>query len=558
MYLTSLLLVATLAAFAVVANLLAGIRRAGAVPGGLRARLAILRLRPDLGLVSTGEKRTETYDEALTRMRDIQDEIDRLSKRDDLDDEDERRWAELVEEFEDLDKHRRKLAREQQRTKVKEAFDDPRVGRIERQAPTAATEDDGYDVDPMTEPGASEDIRRNRNPWDLSNLRTYGREPHVVAAEFRARALDAISRMRGANDKVRAAATDIVECWDDTDARIAQLALATSDPAYFRAFAKAAKAPGNPDHTPEERMAVERVRQIQRAMSLTDSAGGYLVPFQLDPTVIITANGSVNDIRQAARQVVATGDVWNGVSSSAVAWSWDAEGSQVSDDSPTLASPNVPVYTARGFVPISLEARQDAANVAQEVGRLLAFGKDVLEAGTFATGDGSGKPTGIITALTGGSSVVTSATTDTFALADVYALQGALPARFRKMAKWLGNNLIYNKVRQFDTSGGGGFWVNLNGDRPAQLLGRDVLEAEDMDGVINATQENYVLVFGDFSNYVIADRLGVTVDFIPHLFQQTTAGSGFGRPTGQSGWFAYYRAGADSVNDGAFRMLNVT
>ena len=62
----------------------------------------------------------------------------------------------------------------------------------------------------------------------------------------------------------------------------------------------------------------------QRAMSLTDNAGGYLVPFQLDPTVIVTSNGSVNDIRQAARTVVATGDVWNGVSAGAVSWSWDA------------------------------------------------------------------------------------------------------------------------------------------------------------------------------------------------------------------------------------------
>jgi len=45
------------------------------------------------------------------------------------------------------------------------------------------------------------------------------------------------------------------------------------------------------------------------------------------------------------------------------------------------------------------------------------------------------------------------------------------------------------------------------------------------------------------------------MEFIPHLFQQTTAGSGFGRPTNQRGWLAYVRHGADSINDGAFRML---
>jgi HK97 family phage major capsid protein len=275
----------------------------------------------------------------------------------------------------------------------------------------------------------------------------------------------------------------------------------------------------------------------------------------LDPTVIITANGSVNQIRQAARQVVATGDTWNGVSSGAVSWSYDAEATQVSDDATTWAQPTVPIYKAAGFVPISIEAMADAANVTTEVGRLLAFGKDVLEAAAFATGSGSGQPTGIITALTGvSSSIVTSATTDTFALADIYALQGALPARYRNMPStaWLANNLIYNRVRQFDTSGGNGLWATLGDGRPDGLLSKRALESEDMDGSITAAAENYVAVFGDWDNYVIADRIGMTVEFIPHLVGANQ------RPTGQRGWYAYVRHGADSVNDAAFRMLNVT
>ncbi|PWG74840.1 phage major capsid protein, partial [Enterococcus hirae] len=90
----------------------------------------------------------------------------------------------------------------------------------------------------------------------------------------------------------------------------------------------------------------------ERAMSLTDNAGGYLVPFQLDPTVIITSDGSTNPVRQIARKVVATGDTWNGVSSAAVSWSWDAEAAEVSDDATTFAQPSIPIYKAAGFVPI--------------------------------------------------------------------------------------------------------------------------------------------------------------------------------------------------------------
>jgi HK97 family phage major capsid protein len=79
-----------------------------------------------------------------------------------------------------------------------------------------------------------------------------------------------------------------------------------------------------------------------------------------------------------------------------------------------------------------------------------------------------------------------------------------------------------------------------------------------MDGVITGAAENYMAIFGDFENFVIADRIGMTVEFIPHLFRQTTAGAGFGQPTGQRGWYAYYRTGSAVVNTAAFKLLNVT
>ena len=87
--------------------------------------------------------------------------------------------------------------------------------------------------------------------------------------------------------------------------------------------------------------------------------------------------------------------------------------------------------------------------------------------------------TAFITALSVSSnsgSVVTSASSGVFALADLYSLQGALPAHYRPNASWLANNLVYNTIRQFDTAGGAAFWTNLTTDRPAQLYARDALE----------------------------------------------------------------------------------
>lgn len=491
---------------------------------------------------------TLTHSQALTRMQEIESELERLGALDALTPEQDAEFADLRDTYKKVDLHRKQLERAADLAEIRSLATGVNGGRLLGGSTSSSTD---YDRDAILEPDSVED-HRFKDPWNLDEVRQFGRSADEVSTEFRSRALSAIEKMPAANDKVREAATKILEEKADHPDKLARQILLTSSPAYVRAWSKLARNKPN-TITPEESKAMEAVESF-RAMSLTDSAGGYLVPFQLDPTVIITSAGSRNDIRSIARQVVATGDVWNGVSSGAVSWSWDAEGAEVSDDTTTFAQPTVPIYTARGFVPITMEALQDEANVTQEVGRLLAFGKDTLEATAFATGGGSTLPTGIVTALAGTASEINAAADDTFAIADVRSLYNALPARYRANASWLANNSIYTLIRAFDTGGGGGFWANLNGDRPEQLLGRGVYEAEGMDGTVTTSGavSNFILIFGDFSNYVIADRIGMTVEFIPHLFHTSN-----NRPSGSRGWFATARMGADSVNDDAFRLLDV-
>lgn len=491
-----------------------------------------------------------THPQILSRMEEITSEVERLASKEALSSADEEYREQLVAEFDTLDQERAKLETRAAAAQVVSVRQ--RLGG--RQAPGGLGLERGtpeFDRDSIMEPDSIEE-RRFRNPWDLGEMRTFGRDPEDVVVEYRSRALSACEKMPGSNDNIRQAATQLIERWDDEDGNLSRLVLAISSPEYLRAWSKMAVNPLRAELSDTERRALNTAQQVARAMSLTDSAGGFLVPFQLDPTVILTSDGSYNEIRQIARTVVATGDVWNGVSAGAVSWSFDAEADEVSDDSPTLAGPSIAIQTARGFVPISLEARMDAANVAAEVARLLAQGKDDLEAVKFISGaSGSNEPIGLITALTGVSaSTVASTTTDTFAYSDMYKVQGALPARYRRRASWLANNLFWNIIR--GAAPAQSDWVAPSDDRPARFLGRGAYEAEAMDGVINATADNLLAVFGDFEHYVIADRIGMTVDFIPHLFGSNA------RPTGQSGWFAYYRVGADSVNDKAFRVYNVT
>lgn len=500
-----------------------------------------------------------THTQTVNRQREIDTEMQRIGELEAPTTEDETYFEELRTEFHELDAYRKKLERQAKLDSVREIVDGPlrdaaRAGARRPAGRVESGQADWYDKDSILEPDSVED-KRFRNPWKLDEMRTYGRPQSEIVAEVRSRALSAVEQMQVASDNIRSAATDIIERFDDEGGNLSRLALALSEPEYLRAWSRMARDPqaGEGGLSDTERHSVARVKSLARAMSLTDTAGGYLVPFQLDPTIILTSDGSRNDIRQAARQVVATGDVWHGVSAGAVSWGYRAEAAEAGDDSPTLAQPTVPIYTADGFVPISMEALADASNIAAEVGALLAQGKDDLEAVTFATADGSGKPTGIVTALVAGSSIVTVTTGDTLAVGDVHKVHDAVPARYRgrPSAAWLANNQIYSKIRQFDNAGGAGLWARLGEGRPDGMIGRQVLEAEAMDGTYGSG-ENYVLIFGDFSNYVIADRIGTTVEFIPHLFGNSN------RPTGQRGWYAYVRHGADSVNDGAFRVLNVT
>lgn len=407
-----------------------------------------------------------------------------------------------------------------------------------------------YDRDPMRDPRDAAPVRGRGNPWDLTNVRSFGRPAEDVAGELRARAIDAASRMPGSTDAQRSTLVTMLEHQDTERGDLARHVLVASNPAYLRAFSKGLRGQMW-DLSDDERAAMRAAGDLARAMSLTDAAGGYLIPQQLDPTLILTSDGSVNPMRQLATTKVATSDVWTGVSTTHASWSYDAEGAEVSDDATTFAQPSIPLYTARGFIPVSIEALAYEPNVTGVIGEVLARGKDDLEAAAFVTGSGSAQPTGFVTAVASGATA--SATTDTFALEDVYALLDAAPARYLARGSWVANKAIFNLIRQFDTAGGAALWTQLGAGRPSELLGYPVYDASAMDGAITASADNYVLAVGDFSYYYIADRMGMVVESIPHLFHTTT-----NRPSGQRGFLAYCMHGADSVNDSAFELLNVT
>lgn len=390
--------------------------------------------------------------------------------------------------------------------------------------------------------GAPQHLRRT-DPYDLCDRR-------LVGPEVKARALSAIEVTAHLDDAHKARATELVERVDLIDGRLGRHIVATGRPEYRSAFAKLVAG----EHwaiTATEQAAIAEVR----AASLTDAAGGYAVPFTLDPTIILTNSGTANPWRQISRVRTTLTDTWNGVSSAGITAAWAAEGAEAGDNAPTLAQPSITAHKAHAFVPFSIEVGMDWAAIEADLREGFADARDRHEATAFATGSGSGQPKGIITALVAASTPIqTSASTDAFAVADVYATMEKAPPRHRSSGTWVANLSIINKIRQFGTANNyHGFTVDLGADQPSQLLGRPLYESSDMDGSITGSAENYVLVFGNFDRYQIVDRVGLTVELIPHLFH-----TGNNRPSGQRGLYAFWRVGADALDTGAFGLLNVT
>lgn len=479
-----------------------------------------------------------TVEERAARQSEIRAELAEIDTQHAgaaLPDDVQARWDELDTE---LRTHQAAItAAEERRARLAELADNP--GSTENR-------DSAQRRAGLARGSAPAHTRAPENLYDLAEYRHRARSVDDLPDLYRDGARRAIEQavFPGVENReaAQSAAEQLLLTVDDPNGELARRMLVTGSPLYSRAFGKAVSRLSRDGLSSEE----------ARALALgTDSAGGFEVPFQLDPTIILTSNGAINPLRSISRVERIVGKEWQGITSAGITVSRAAEGAEAGDNAPTLAQPTVRAERVQGFVPFSVEIDQDWNALQAEMTRLLGDAKDVEEATSFVTGDGTGTNAGGIVGTLDAGSVVTTATAATFAVADVYKTKNALPPRFRARGKWLAETSIYDTVRQFGTSTMANVWVEqLQDGLPARLVGYGAYEQSSMDNTIATGKK--IMLFGDFQQFLIVDRVGMSVELVPHLFGSN------GRPTGQRGIYALWRNNSKILTSAAFRLLKVS
>lgn len=181
---------------------------------------------------------------------------------------------------------------------------------------------------------------------------------------------------------------------------------------------------------------------------------------------------------------------------------------------------DVPVHTAMASVPISKNLLEDAAfDLVSHLTRKLAEAAAINEDNRFLTGDGVGKPKGILPNSLNGESLTEVTTTDASLLTfdGLIKMTFGIASQYLSNAVWVANRTTYQAIALLrDESGGAGtgqyLWRDQYGNNVSgpqrELLGYPVLMQESMPAV---AANAFPLIFGDLQAYTILDRIGMTV-----------------------------------------------
>ena len=273
--------------------------------------------------------------------------------------------------------------------------------------------------------------------------------------------------------------------------------------------------------------AIKSNKAVQQESSL--ELGGALVPEDWRAELVSRIMGYTT-VRGRARVVTTARDAieWpllkggddRHTSNVRVTWI-DAEvptSAEVAATNFETASIKVPVDTVMARTDVSRNLLEDSGvPVVALVQELFSEAFALDEDEQFLIGHGGGRPQGVlggrvanIPSPVDGVSIVNSGSASAFTADGLFDLVYDLPAQYLDNAIHVGTRFAFRNIRKLKDGAGDYLWTQgIETGAPPVLLGYDYNMNEIMPAVAANT---YPLIFGDWRGYLIADRVGLSIE----------------------------------------------
>ena len=287
------------------------------------------------------------------------------------------------------------------------------------------------------------------------------------------------------------------------------------------------------------------VPNVTNALQIgTDTEGGYLVPDEFENT-LVEALEEENIFRQMANIIqTSSGDRKIPVVATKGTASWmDEEGAYPeSDDS--FGQVSIGAYKLGTMIKVSEELLNDSVfDLQSYITREFARRIGSREEEAFFTGNGTGKPLGILAATGGAETGITAASATAVTADELIDLYYSLRSPYRRNAVWTLNDSTVKAIRKLKDGNGQYLWQpGITAGAPDMILGRPVRTSTYMPEIAAGAK---TIAFGDFSYYWIADRQGRSFKRLNELFAAT----------GQVGFLASQRVDGKLVLPEAVKVL---
>lgn len=259
----------------------------------------------------------------------------------------------------------------------------------------------------------------------------------------------------------------------------------------------------------------------------SDSAGGFLVPEDYQ-TELIKKIATMATIRSRARVATTGRDLakWPKINyttddkyTSGVRLTWTGESPATSSvhrvTDPQFGLYSIPVHTAMASFPMSNDLIEDSAfDILGISSDLLAEAFTLDENAAFLTGNGSGRPMGLLTQVDGdGPASVVSGSASTLLADGIIDLIYALPAQYEANAVTIMSKATEKVIRKLKDTANNYLWpiwhtVGNFGVAPRDLLGYPVIRDEFMPAI---AANAYPVIHGDLKGYLVLDRVGLSI-----------------------------------------------